>query len=271
MFRKLLFTLTLLGTAYLPAATITTTVQSSDPEARTLTLIDGETVKVSPGDARIGYTGRTIAGTMENTPDGANLHTITPANPVDLKVMAGINKNLHRDTVQRGRKAYRAIGEYLPELAMWDQEGRLVTRDSFMGKPHVVSFIFTRCKVAKMCPATTAKMVSLQREAKAAGLDAELVLITFDPEYDTPGVLNEYGKQRGADFESFSFLTGDPQATENLMKQFGILTIDEDDTINHTTSTILLDDKGKFLYRKDGSGWTWEEFLERLKELNAKS
>ncbi|MEM9226880.1 MAG: SCO family protein [Verrucomicrobiota bacterium] len=271
MFQKLIVTLTLLGTVYLSAETITTTVKSADPESRTLTLSDGKTVKVSPGDARIGYIGRTVTGTKENTLDGAELHTITPANPVELKVMAGINSNLHRDTVQRGRKAYRAVGEYLPELAMWDQEGRLVTRDSLMGKPHVVSFIFTRCQVAKMCPATTAKMVSLQREAKTAGLDAELVLITFDPEYDTPGVLNEYGKQRGADFDNFSFLTGDPQATENLMKQFGILTIDEDDTINHTTSTILLDGKGKFLYRKDGSGWTWEEFLARLKELDAKS
>lgn len=189
----------------------------------------------------------------------------------DQKVMDAINQQLHRDTVQRGRKAYRSDGEYMPDLALWNQDGKLVTRDSLKGKPLVVSFIFTRCKVANMCPATTAKMTSLQREAKAAGLDPHLILITFDPEYDTPQVLTEYAKFYGIDLANFSLLTGDPQATENLMKQFGILMIEEDDTINHTASTILIDDKGKILYRKTGSGWTWEEFLERLRTLEAKS
>ncbi len=190
------------------------------------------------------------------------------ADPVDITVMETINSQLHRDTLQRGRKAYRADGEYMPDLALWNQDGELVTRESLKGKPIVMSFIFTRCMVANMCPATTAKMERLQREAAEAGIDdAHFILISFDPEYDTPEILKTYGQQRGFDEDNAMLLTGDPQAIDDLMRQFGILMIDEDDTINHTASTLLIDDKGKILYRQTGSGWDPAPFLERLKSM----
>jgi len=194
------------------------------------------------------------------------------ADPVDMKVMESINHQLHLDTLQRGRKAYRADGEYIPDFALWNQDEQLVTRDTLKGKPIVITFIFTRCMVAKMCPATTAKMERLQREAAEAGItDAHFILVTFDPEYDSPTVLKAYGDQRGFNEENTMLLTGDPEAIDDLMKQFGILTIEEDDTINHTSSTLLVDDKGKILFRQTGSGWTPEPFLERLKALQAHS
>ncbi|MBC2594103.1 SCO family protein [Ruficoccus amylovorans] len=248
------------------AETLISEVTAVDDDALTFTLADGKEVKVSRGDARIGYVGRRIQGQFEAGDPLPTLTRIWPATPADLARLISIDGELRADTKARGRKAFRRIGEQMPPFALWDQDGQLVTDASFKGHPLVLSFIFTRCKMANMCPATTAKMVSLQRQATEAGLDnARFALITFDPEYDTPGVLNEYGTQRGADFATFSLLTGPKIATDDLMKQFGILTIEEDGTINHTAATILVGPDGSILYRSEGPGWTAQEFLDKLK------
>ncbi len=249
------------------AETITSTVAAVDDDALTLTLDDGREVKVSRGDARIGYVGKRIQGKLEAGDPLPSLTDIWPISPVeDLREMIAINGTLLADTRARGRKAFRQLGESVPPFALWNQDGELVTNESYKGHPLVLTFIFTRCKMATMCPATTAKMIALQRQAAEAGLDeARFALITFDPEYDTPGILNEYGTQRGADFATLNFLTAPKNVTDALMKQFGILTIHEDGTINHTAATLLIDPDGTITYRSEGPGWTAEEFLEKLK------
>jgi len=256
--------------AGLSAEPITAKVTAADPEEHTLTLEDGQVVRVGQGDADIGYVGKEIRGELDVFSEPPTLYAIWPNNAVDRAVEKSVNDRLHTDTIEQGRKAYRSLGDYLPDFALYDQEGNLVRKNSFRGKLVVYNFIFTRCQVPKMCPASTARMLQLQRQLDEAGLSgAHLVSITFDPEYDTPGILNEYAKQRGAHFKNWSLLTGDPQAVENLMKQFGILTVDEDDTINHTMSTILTDGNGMVLYRKEGSQWSPEEFFDRMQKREA--
>lgn len=253
----------------LVAEEITAVVKSADTASRTLTLEDGKKVKVSLGDAQIGYVGQRIRGELVKDGDVARLDFIWPANKVDEQVAAGINNLLQRDTVDRGRKVFRSVGEYLPPFALYNQDGKLVTNKSLNGRTLVMNFIFTRCLVATMCPAATARMARLQREIDEAGLTGiELISVSFDPEYDTPGILRLYGEQRGIDFKNFMFLTGKQQTINDLLKQMGILVIEEDDTLNHTIATLLISDMGKILYRKDGSRWSTRDFLDRLKELD---
>ncbi len=38
---------------------------------------------------------------------------------------------------------------------------------------------------------------------------AKLVTLTTDPDYDTPSILKRYGEHYGADFQRWTFLTGD--------------------------------------------------------------
>ncbi|QYY35113.1 SCO family protein [Ruficoccus sp. ZRK36] len=250
------------------AETITAKVTAVDDDALTFVLDDGREVKVSRGDARIGYVGRTITGKLEPGNPLPTLSEIWPVSPVDdLRELIATDGKLVTDTEALGRKAFRKVGQQIPAFALWNQDADLVTNKTYEGHPLVLSFIFTRCKMATMCPATTAKMVALQRQAAEAGLDnARFALITFDPEYDTPGIFNEYGTQRGADFATLNFLTGPKNVTDALMRQFGILTIREDGTINHTAATLLIGPDGTILYRSEGPGWTAQEFLDKLKE-----
>ena len=93
----------------------------------------------------------------------------------------------------------------------------------------------------------------------------QLISITLDPEYDTPGILNAYASSRGIDTANFSFLTGPEPAILDLMSQLGVLAFPEDGLIRHTLATILIDEKGRIIYRTDTSGWEPEEFLKRLR------
>ncbi|GHB95443.1 hypothetical protein GCM10007047_09010 [Cerasicoccus arenae] len=252
------------------AQSITATVKSVDKEAQTLTLGDGRVVRVGAGDARIGYVGEEIRGELEPMTEPPTLYAIWPNDSIDRQIEKSVNESLHTETITQGRKAFRSLGDYLPDFALYDQEGNLVRKSTFRGNNVVYNFIFTRCQMPNMCPATTARMLRLQKLVDESQLrDVQLVTITFDPEYDTPGVLNEYAVQRGAHFKNFSLLTGDPDAIEDMMKQFGILTVDEDGTINHTMATVMVDGNGMVVYRKEGSLWTPEEFLDRLVEREA--
>ena len=136
----------------------------------------------------------------------------------------------------------------------------------FRGKQLMLNFIFTRCPDPKMCPASTAKMIATQRLAHEAGVDSlELVSITLDPAFDTPGVLREYADLRGIDTRNFSFLTGPEAAIRDLLTQFGVIAQFQGDLLQHTLATLLIDANGRIAHRADGSMWEPKDFVARMK------
>lgn len=221
---------------------------------------------VSDGDLAVLEEGMRIRARMVQTDDGFALRTIWPTDREKEGIIDAAGAALRQDTVIRGRGAYREIGENLPDFALYDQTGKVVKVERFLGKQIVLNFIFTRCPDPKMCPASTAKMMLLQAAAKEKGVDnLELISITLDPEYDTPGILNEYASFRGIDTSNFSFLTGPETAIRDLMLQMGVLAFPDDGLIRHTLATMLIDEEGKIIYRSDLSGWKYEDYLNRLR------
>lgn len=181
-------------------------------------------------------------------------------------------EQLREDTHIRGRAAYREVGENLPDFALYNQKGEVAQAARWRGKQVMLNFIYTRCPIATMCPLATEKMRETQRRAKEAGVpNIEFVSITLDPEYDTPGVLKEYAEVRGIDTTNFSFLTGPEGAIKDLLRQFGVLA--ELDAgaptpvplIKHTLTTLLINEEGRIAWRADGSQWSPEEFVGKMK------
>lgn len=195
------------------------------------------------------------------------LEQIWPVDAVAEAKMAAAANALAQDTMARGRHAYREVGERLPDFALYDQDGEVVAAGRFRGQQIMLNFIFTRCPVATMCPASMAAMAETQRQAKEAGItNIEFVSITLDPEYDTPGVLKEYARVRGIDTTHFTFLTGPERAIKDLLKQFGVLAEFEGSLLKHTLATLLVDERGKIVYRADGSGWSPKDFVARMRK-----
>ena len=181
--------------------------------------------------------------------------------PADQAVAAA-TLALRQETFTRGKNPYREIGEAVPSFTLYNQDGRAVSFDTFRGKRVILNFIFTRCPVATMCPASTAKMMSLQAAAKTRGLsNLELVSISFDSAYDTPPVLKKYAAERGIDTTHFSFLTGPEKAIRDLLAQFGVIAEPGDNIFKHSLATLLIGADGKILHRVDGSTWMPDDFL----------
>jgi protein SCO1/2 len=255
--------------------------------------LTGEVVKVDLGRKTLLVTHDEIKGfmpamTMEFTAPKADLEILRPGQRIRAELVEGKGgdwrlekiwpddaatralidasaKALAQDTAMRGKALYREVGEAAPEFTLLDQEGRAVSLNRFRGKFVVLNFIFTRCPIATMCPAATLRMMDLQKAAREAGVAGlELVSISLDPEYDTPGVLRDYAAVRGIDTSNFIFLTGPDAAVRQLLAQLGVIREFEGGTIKHSLATLLIDPQGRIIHREDGSKWLPEEFVRRI-------
>jgi protein SCO1/2 len=265
----------LAGTVWAPANEVTTQVVAADAGKGTLTLhgvgltapgADGnQTVAVGLGDAQIGYVGQTVSGDLHLSEGAWRMDNIWPTDAAATAVTDETTRRLHYDIVEQGRQVYRDVGDSLPGFALYNQDGQLVRTNSLLGRRCVVDFIFTRCAQPDMCPAATYRMGQLQKALKAAKVDdVTLVTISFDPLYDTPGILRQYAEANGLDPGNFELLTGPPEEITALMEEFGILTRTVDGVLQHTSAALVVSPQGRITYRKDGSLWTVDEIMQRL-------
>lgn len=138
----------------------------------------------------------------------------------------------------------------LPAFALVDQDGNEVSSETLKGKVWIASFVFTTCP--SVCPKVTGAMVDLQARIKRHDVPLHLVTFTVDPEYDTPEILEKYGRTYEADFAMWHFLTGSQQALESLIvggfkTHLGDKAKNAEGLIDiaHTTKLVLVDDKGR--------------------------
>lgn len=223
---------------------------------------------VSAGDLAAAKVGQRIRADLIPSETGDfRLEKIWPDDKIAAAAVADAARGLREDTKTRGKNAYREVGESVPNFTLFDQAGRVISGGHFRGKMVMMNFIFSRCPVATMCPAATAKMMATQKLANGASVpNIEFVSITLDPVFDTPGVLKEYAAVRGIDTANFSFLTGPDSAIRDLLTQFGVIAELEGDFLKHTLTTLLIDERGKIVHRADGSVWEPKDFVAKMKQ-----
>lgn len=222
--------------------------------------------RFSEGDRNVGWAGRLVRYEAA-TEGGVTLaRGVAPADPEELRRVAEVTDALRRETVDKGRLVTRMPNELMPNMALWDQGGRLMTKKDLLGHALALNFIFTSCRVARMCPASTACMKSLgdqlAQDPAAAGI--RLVTITFDPETDTPGQLRAYADGYGIDHVRHRFLTGDPGQIKDLMRHYGIQTLREDGTIVHNAALIVITPEGRIAFRNEGAAFDVGDIARRL-------
>ena len=179
-----------------------------------------------------------------------------------------VNRLLRRDTLSLGESMIRSVGDSLPPFALYDQDGAILTTDYFDGSVTVLNFIFTRCSIAEMCPASTMRMKKLQRLAKQTKINhVKFLSVTLDPEFDSPGVLKSYARAYDLDEDNFRLATAAKATIDDLTRQFGIFRKKEDQLpLDHTMRTMIINSKRQIIYQFPGSQWSAEDFLARLPE-----
>ncbi len=101
------------------------------------------------------------------------------------------------------------------DMAMQDASGKLRTLADYKGKVAVVFFGYTQCP--DVCPTS---MAALAEAMELLGKDADkvqVVMISVDPERDTPEVLSAYVQ---AFNPAFVGLTGTPEQLSKTAKSF---------------------------------------------------
>lgn len=151
--------------------------------------------------------------------------------------------------VDASPRATRNLGSSIPPLGEFrftERSGKEITQEDLRGRVWIAAFIFTRCKSS--CPRITAAMSKLQE--KLEGCSVQLVSISVDPEYDTPEVLTDFAKRYRADPERWWFLTGDRDATYDLIRSGFLQAVSETtkqeqedlgvEAFNHSSRLALL-------------------------------
>ncbi|KCZ97177.1 SCO1/SenC family protein [Hyphomonas polymorpha PS728] len=86
--------------------------------------------------------------------------------------------------------ASRAYSEIGGPISLIDQTGARVTEDNYKGKPTVVYFGFTYCP--DVCPAALSTLGAAYRRLPEGETVPQTLLITVDPDRDTPEALATY-------------------------------------------------------------------------------
>ena len=126
-------------------------------------------------------------------------------------------------------------------------DGRQVNLRDFRGQAVLLYFGYTFCP--DVCPAT---LVELAHASKMLGEDAEkaqVIMISVDPDRDTPELLQEYVTHFDP---SFIGVTGSEDEVAAVAAQYGIYfakhvgTVATGYLIDHTASVIVIDPDGYF-------------------------
>jgi protein SCO1/2 len=141
-----------------------------------------------------------------------------------------------------------------PPFDLTDQDGKPVSLASLAGKAVLLDFIYTQCPGP--CPTQTARNVAVQRKLPASLHDrVHFVSITIDPRNDDGPALAAYAKSLGVDPSNWSFLTGDVETVEAVVRAYGAPGVRaEDGSIDHVLATFLIDGRGRVVERYVGGG-----------------
>lgn len=110
---------------------------------------------------------------------------------VSIRVWSSDAQPFAANTVERLASQLTRISDTVPTMRLVDQTGHMVQLAQFRGKPVLVTFAYAHCET--VCPAVVMDLVDVQRRLGANA--PEIVIITLDPQRDTPSRLASIAKE----------------------------------------------------------------------------
>jgi protein SCO1/2 len=131
-------------------------------------------------------------------------------------------------------------------ISLVDTHGTPVTQADFAGQPAILYFGYTHCP--SVCPTTMYALANAL--SQPGGYDIQPVLISVDPERDTPEVLGEYVRTNGfpAGLEG---LTGTPAQVQAAEAAFRVYA--RRSSVQGAPASAYEVDHTSFLYVMDGA------------------
>jgi len=151
-----------------------------------------------------------------------------------------VASKLDRSAPELASGTWLPQGRTLSDFHLTDDAGKPFSLSELQGHPTLVFFGFTHCP--DVCPTTLIKLAQVRK--LSALPDLRVVLVTVDPQRDTPELLSHYVHAFDG---SFVGLTGDPTVIKKMATEFGVAVarVDlpgGDYTMDHSAVVFLLDD-----------------------------
>lgn len=130
------------------------------------------------------------------------------------------------------------------DFSLRDPDGQVRTLADFRGKYVLLFFGYTTCP--DVCPTALARAVEVRKMLGRDGSMLQVILVTVDPERDTPALLRDYTL---AFDPGFLGLYGDAAETSSVTKEFKVffekVPTDGTYTVNHTALSYVFDPSGR--------------------------
>ncbi|WP_306058934.1 SCO family protein [Natronococcus wangiae] len=192
-----------------------------------------------------------IAGCLEDTLD-----------------IGGDSQTVLDDPETPGDPTHPVHGEEFPSFSLPDPiSDETVSLEDFVGeRAFLMTFFYTSCPDGA-CPSLLLRLRRVQEDAIERGYadDIGLLALTFDPDRDTPEILEEYGKEQGVDLEAgnWNFLRPENnEAAEKVVEEdigMPIKRVEDHDALGHGDGDGNQTDEGTGQDDGDGTNGTRED------------
>jgi len=152
-----------------------------------------------------------------------------------------------------------------------DQDGQTITfGEYFHGRPSIVVFFYTRCDNPLKCSLTITKLARIQKLLETEGVAEQINTagITYDPGFDLPERLLNYGQHRGIHFAPQHRLLRASDGLDSLRKHFQLGVNFIESLVNrHRIELYILDARGQTAGYFGRIQWNERDVVDRAIEV----
>jgi len=161
-------------------------------------------------------------------------------------------------------------GDVLPDAELLAEDGSRIKLSDFQGRALAFTFIFTRCPLPDYCPRMNqhfSRARQLLSETPGGPTNWQFLSISFDPEFDKPGVLTRYAySYRGQSADRWLFAAAPAEVMASFSSQLDFRFANEGGSFLHNLRTVVLDTDRRVFRQFDGNKWKAQELAQALTE-----
>ncbi len=160
-----------------------------------------------------------------------------------------------------------AIDQVLSKHRFTDANGKGMTMHDFLGKPLVISMVYTSCY--QICPMTIRHLSQVVDKARETlGEDSfSVVVIGFDTQFDTPQKMKYFAEKQGVDKKGWHALSVDSDTVASLSKELGFQYFTSPNGFDHVVQATVVDEKGQIYRQVYGETFDTQLLIEPLIDL----
>jgi protein SCO1/2 len=159
-------------------------------------------------------------------------------------------------------------GDAMPDAELLAEDGRNIKLSEFKGRAVAFTFIFTRCPLPEFCPRMNQhfnRARNLLLQQTNGPTNWQFLSISFDPEFDKPGVLNRYAySYRGQNADRWLFAAAPTNVMAAMARQLDFRFAAEGGSFLHNLRTVVLDPQGRIYKQFDGNKWKADELAQAM-------